>query len=200
MAMTDGVMLGPLVLFAAAMCLTPGPNVVLVVASSVNFGFRGAVPHILGISIGFGLMAAAIGLGLAGLFEAEPALHGAVRYFGAAYLLYLAWRIAWSTATVSDREARPIGFLEAVLFQWLNPKGWATAVGAFATYTPVGADTWRQTSVVTAVLAVACSASVVLWAAFGAGMSRFLATPRIRSAFNWSMAGLLVLSLVPVFW
>lgn len=198
--MSDGIMFGPLVLFAAAMCLTPGPNVVMVVASSVNFGFRGAVPHILGISLGFGLMAAAIGLGLAGLFEAVPTLHGAVRYLGAAYLLYLAWRIAWSTAAVPAGEKRPIGFLEAVLFQWLNPKGWATAVGAFATYTAVDDDTWRQTSIVAAVLAAACSLSVVLWAAFGASMSGYFATPWMRSAFNWSMAGLLVLSLIPVFW
>ena len=198
--MSDGILLGPLVLFAAAMCLTPGPNVVMVVASSVNFGFRRAVPHMLGISIGFGLMTVAIGVGLAGLFEAQPALHAAIRYLGAAYLLYLAWRIAGSAAALPARTEKPIGFLEAVLFQWLNPKGWATAVGAFATYTAVGADTLKQTSVVAAVLAAACCLSVVLWAAFGARMSGFLATPKMRSAFNWSMAGLLVLSLIPVFW
>ena len=139
-------MMGPLVLFAAAMCLTPGPNVIMVMASAVNFGFRRAVPHILGISVGFGLMVVAIGLGLAGLFEAEPALHAAVKYLGAGYLLYLAWRIARSRpAAASDERAKPIGFAEAALFQWLNPKGWATAIGAFVTYTAVGGETWKQT-------------------------------------------------------
>ena len=193
-------MMGPLVLFAAAMCLTPGPNVIMVMASAVNFGFRRAVPHILGISVGFGLMVVAIGLGLAGLFEAEPALHAAVKYLGAGYLLYLAWRIARSRpAAASDERAKPIGFAEAALFQWLNPKGWATAIGAFVTYTAVGGETWKQTSIVAAVLATACCLSVVLWAAFGAGLSRLLATAKVRAVFNWSMAALLVLSLVPVF-
>ena len=73
--MGEGILLGPLVLFAAAMCLTPGPSVVLVTASAANFGFRGALPLIFGITLGFGAMVMAVGLGLAGLFHAEPRLH-----------------------------------------------------------------------------------------------------------------------------
>ena len=71
--MGEGILLGPLVLFAAAMCLTPGPNVIMVTASAANFGFRRAIPHILGITLGFGFMVMAVGFGLAGLFHAEPA-------------------------------------------------------------------------------------------------------------------------------
>ncbi len=72
-------MLGPLVLFALAMCFTPGPNVVMITASGANFAFRRAIPHMLGISFGFGAMAMASGLGLAGLFQAEPRLHTALK-------------------------------------------------------------------------------------------------------------------------
>src|SRR5262249_46517813 len=93
----------PLILFAAAMCLSPGPNVVMVVASGANFGFRRAVPHILGIGIGFGLMVIAVGLGLSSLLRLAPGLHTAVQYAGALYLLYLAWRIA--TAGAMKRAA-----------------------------------------------------------------------------------------------
>ena len=87
-------LLGPLVLFAMAMCLTPGPNVAMVTASAANFGFRRAIPHMLGITLGFAVMVMAVGLGLAGLLLAEPRLHRPLKYAGAAYLLYLAWRIA----------------------------------------------------------------------------------------------------------
>jgi threonine/homoserine/homoserine lactone efflux protein len=135
------------------------------------------------------------------LFAAEPRLHALLKYAGAAYLLYLAWRIAQADAGQGgSTRARPISFLEALLFQWINPKGWVTAVGALAAYTTVGGDVLWQTSVIAAVLAGACFASVVIWAAFGAAIARFLTRPRARRTFNGSMAGLLVLSLVPVFW
>jgi threonine/homoserine/homoserine lactone efflux protein len=196
-----GVFLGPLFLFAAAMCLTPGPNVVMVTASAANFGFRRTIPQMVGITLGFGVLVMGVGLGLAGLFHAEPRLHGLLKYAGAAYLLYLAWRIAQANvANNHPTRATPIGFLEAVLFQWINPKGWVIAIGALAAYTTVGGDLLLQTSVLASVLAGACFASVVVWAGFGAAIARFLDSPLARIAFNWSMAGLLVISLLPVFW
>jgi threonine/homoserine/homoserine lactone efflux protein len=196
-----GELLGPLILFSAAMCLTPGPNVVMVTASAANFGFRRAIPQMLGITLGFGFMVMAAGLGLASLLQAEPRLHLLLKYASGAYLLYLAWRIAQADAASGDsRRAKPINFIEAVLFTWINPKGWVTAVGALAAYTTVGADLLLQTSVIAGVLAGACLASVMIWAGFGVAIARFLRNPRARRTFNWSMAGLLVISLVPVFW
>lgn len=194
-------LLGPLILFAAVMSLTPGPNVVMVTASAANFGFRRAVPHMLGITFGFGVLVVAVGLGLAGLVRAEPRLHTVLNYAGAAYLLYLAWRIARAGADRSDASrAKPIGFIEAALFQWVNPKGWVFALGALAAFTTVGGDVLWETSVIAAVNSIACLVSVVIWAGFGAIIGRYLGNPRVRTAFNLSMAGLLVLSLVLVFW
>jgi threonine/homoserine/homoserine lactone efflux protein len=197
--MGEGILLGPLVLFAAAMCLTPGPSVVLVTASAANFGFRGALPLIFGITLGFGVMIMAAGLGLAGLFHAEPRLHMALKYAGAVYLLCLAWRIARADgAGRGSKQAKPIGFAGAVLFTWMNPKGWVTAVGALAAYTTLGGEVLQQTAVIAGVLAAACFTSVVIWAGFGAAIGRLLGSPRARRIFNWSMAGLLAISLLPV--
>lgn len=199
--MLDGLALGPLVLFAAAMCLTPGPNVVLVTASAANFGFRRALPQMLGVTLAFGAEAAAAGLGLAGLFAAEPRLHDALKYAGAAYLLHLAWRIARADAAANrPARARPIGFVAGALITWLNPKGWVTAIGALAAFTSVGGNVTAQTAAIAFVLAAACGTSLALWAAFGAAIARVLGTPRRRALFNGSMGGLLVVSLVPVLW
>ena len=197
----DGL-LGPLALFAIAMTLTPGPNVVLVTASAANFGFRRTVPQMLGITLGFGTMVMATGLGFAGLVQAEPRLHSALKYAGAAYLLHLAWRIARADAANAATRARPIGFVEATLFTWMNPKAWVSALGAVAAYTTANGNgniLW-QASVISAVLAAACLASVAIWAGFGSVIGRTLAGRRARLAFNLTMAGLLVLSLIPVFW
>jgi threonine/homoserine/homoserine lactone efflux protein len=199
--MGEGILLGPLLLFSSVMSLTPGPNVVMVTASAANFGFRRVIPHMLGITLGFGLLVMAVGLGLAGLFQAEPRLHLVLKYAGGAYLLYLAWRIARAQGAGSaGAQAKPIGFLEAVLFQCVNPKGWVFAVGTVAAYTTVSGNPLWETSVIAAVNAATCLISVVLWAGFGTIIGRTLRNPRIRTVFNWSMAGLLTLLLLPVFW
>jgi threonine/homoserine/homoserine lactone efflux protein len=199
--MGEGILLGPLLLFSSVMSLTPGPNVVMVTASAANFGFRRVIPHMLGITLGFGLLVMVVGLGLAELFQAEPRLHTALKYAGGAYLLHLACRIARAQGAGSaGAQAKPIGFLAAMLFQCVNPKGWVFAVGTVAAYTTVDGDALSETPVIAAVNATTCLISVVLWAGFGTIIGRTLRNPRIRTVFNWSMAGLLVLSLLPVFW
>ena len=194
-------MLGPLMLFAAAMTLTPGPNVVMATASAANFGFRRTTKQISGVTFGFGVQILAAGFGLAGLFEAEPRLHTLLKYVGAAYLLYLAWRIANADGGGNGAtRARPLNFVEGVLVTWVNPKGWVTTIGALSAFTTADGDALLQTSVIALVLAFWCGASLVLWAAFGSAIARYLRRPAVRTAFNGSMAGLLVLSLAPVFW
>lgn len=192
-------LLGPLVLFAAVMCLTPGPNVVLATASAANFGFHRTLPQIAGVTAGFGVQVLAAGLGLAGLFQAEPRLHTALKYLGAAYLLYLAWRIATAAPAKAGARARPLGFVEGVLVTWVNPKGWVTTIGALAAFTTVEGNMTLQVAQVAVVLAAACGGSLLLWTGFGAAIGRWLRAPNARWVFNGAMGGLLVLSLVPVF-
>jgi len=192
-------LLGPLALFAAAVTLTPGPNVVLVTASAANFGFRRTVPQMLGITFGFGTMVLATGLGLAGVVHAEPRLHTVLKYAGAAYLLYLAWRIARADAASASARARPIGFVEATLFTWMNPKAWVSALGVAAAFTTVGGNLMLESALIAGVLAAFCLLSAAVWAGFGTVIGRYLASPRVRCIFNWSMAGLLALSLIAVF-
>ena len=186
------------VLFAFATAGTPGPNNMMLLASGANFGFRRTILHILGISAGLGVMVVAMGWGLSGVFKALPVLHEVLRWVGAAYLLWLAWKIATAKG-VSDKTAggRPMTFLQAAGFQGLNPKAWAMALGAATTYTPEGGG--ALTALILAgtfmLCGVPCSAA---WAGFGQGLRRYLDRPAVLRTFNITMAVLLVASLYPL--
>jgi threonine/homoserine/homoserine lactone efflux protein len=196
--MTDT--LPALVAFAAAMSLTPGPNNALVTVSGASFGFRRSLPLLLGIAIGFALMVAIVGLGATRLFQARPALHQILKILGSAYLLWLAWRIGRARrAEAEGGRARPLSFVQGAAFQWINPKGWVFAAGALSAFTSVGPDLVAEVALITAVLAVACLAAITTWCAFGVAIGRLLTSDRALAAFNWSMAGLLALSVVAAF-
>lgn len=186
------------VLFAFATAGTPGPNNMMLLASGANFGFRRTILHILGISAGLGVMVVAMGWGLSGVFKTFPILHEILKWVGAAYLLWLAWKIATAKG-IHDKDVggQPMTFLQAAGFQWLNPKAWAMALGAATTYTPDGAG--GLTALVLAgtfmLVGAPCSAA---WAGFGLGLRRVLDRPNTLRAFNVTMAVLLVASLYPL--
>jgi len=188
----------PLALFAISMSITPGPNNVMLTASGVNFGFRRTLPHMLGIAFGFPVMVLAIGLGLGGLFEAYPQIHVGLKYVGIAYLLWLAWKVATAARTEdAGAKAKPLNFLQAAGFQWVNPKAWIIAVGAIATYTTLQGDVIQEVLVIAAVFGMVTLPTVAMWTLFGTAIRRLLKSDRARTLFNWSMAALLVVSLVP---
>ncbi|RGE20380.1 LysE family translocator [Leucobacter sp. wl10] len=187
-----------LALYALVTSITPGPNNLMLLSSGINYGFRRSIPHMLGISIGFGVMVLAVGLGLTRLFLAYPATYAALRIVGAGYLAWLAWRIATSGAPGSGAPSRrPMTFLAAAAFQWVNPKAWVMAVGAIANYAPVEA-TVGAVVIVAGVYVLVGGPSVAVWAAFGSTLRTWLADARRLRAFNLAMAALLLLSLCPL--
>ena len=183
--------------FAFVTSVTPGPNNMLLLASGVNFGFRPTVPHMLGISLGHALMVFLVGLGLSGVFVAVPAAMTALKLVSVVYMLWLAWKIAHASAPKPGQAGGvPFTFLQAAAFQWVNPKAWAMALGAIANY--AGGGGLAAVAVVALVFATVNLPTVALWAAAGEGLRGWLAVPARLRAFNWTMAALLVASLVPV--
>jgi len=189
----------PLALFVLTMSISPGPNNVMLTASGVNFGFRRTLPHMLGVSSGVMLMLLAVGLGLGTLFVRFPVLNTVLKYAGAAYLLYLAWRLACASEFDSaSGNARPFTFLEAVLFQWVNPKAWVMVIGAIATYVPQQGF-FGNLLVLLLVFAIVNLPSITVWVCAGTMLRNLLRTRRAIRIFNLSMAALLAVSLYPVF-
>jgi threonine/homoserine/homoserine lactone efflux protein len=187
--------------FMTSMGITPGPNNVLVASSGVNFGFRATVPHILGITIGYPVMLLIVGLGLAKIFIAIPLTHLVLKYVSIVYLLYLAWSIARSAAiSEAQKIYKPMTFMQGAAFQWVNVKGWVAALSAVTTYTAVNSTLPLQIAALATLATIITLVSVSSWTFFGAVLRRFLYTERRRRWFNYSMAALLVISIVPVFW
>ncbi|KPY57000.1 Transporter, LysE family [Pseudomonas amygdali pv. sesami] len=187
-------------LFAFVTSITPGPNNMMLLASGVNFGFSRTLPHMLGISIGFFVLVLAVGFGLGSVFKAWPLLYTILRYVGAAYLLYLAWKIATSGPASDnvDSQGKPLSFMSAALFQWVNPKAWIMAIGAISTYTPMQGYFYNVV-VISAVFALINLPSVGIWAGFGSLLRNILRDPLGLRIFNGVMAVLLVASLYPLF-
>lgn len=183
-------------LFAFVSSITPGPNNLMLLASGVNFGLRATLPHILGIAAGFALLLLAVGLGLAELFQRWPWAYQALKWAGAAYLLYLAWAIARAGSPLARESTKPMGFVAAAAFQWVNPKAWIMGVSAFATYVPAqGAWAVAQVALLFALINGPC---LSFWALMGSRLRDWMAMGQRQRAFNLLMAALLVLSLWPL--
>lgn len=183
--------------FALVTSVTPGPNNLMLMASGTNFGFRRTVPHMLGIGIGYPFMVFLVGVGVFRVFDLWPLTYTLLRIVSIVYLLYLAWGIA--NAAPPDRvetRARPLTFLQAASFQWVNPKAWSMALAAVSLYAPgreLGAILW--------VVGVYMAMSVISttgWTVLGQQLRRFLNNPRRLRMFNIVMAVILLATLVPV--
>ena len=192
--------------FAVAMAGTPGPNNAMLASSGSLWGFRRTLPHMLGVAIGFPIMLLAVAAGAGGLLLHHPVAMTVLRWIGVAYLLYLAWRIAAAQPRAADdaraekpTKGRPLSFVQAALFQWINPKAWLVALSAAATLTSVA----RHPSLGRAILLAGVFLAVTLpitafWTSVGLGVARVFTTRRALRRFNLVMAGLLVASVVSV--
>jgi len=183
--------------FAFVSSVTPGPNNMMLLASGANFGMRRTLPHMLGIGIGFSVMILGLGLGLVALFERFPLAYDVLKGLAVVYMLWLAWKIAHaSTPDTARSGGRPLTFLQAAAFQWVNPKAWAMALTALTAYAP--GQTLAAVVLVALIFGAINLPTVSVWALMGREMRRFLTNPRRLALFNWTMAAALLLSLWPV--
>jgi threonine/homoserine/homoserine lactone efflux protein len=187
-----------LALFCMVASVTPGPNNVMLLSSGATFGLRRTVPHVLGISTGCAAMVLVLGFGVGGIAQRLPGLHTVLHIVSTAYLLWLAWRIATSVPNLEGgaTSGRPLRVIDAVAFQWVNPKAWAMVLGAVASFARPG-HFGVDVPTIAAVLMLVGLPCILLWASAGSVLRRFLRQPRILRLFNLSMAALLAASIVP---
>ncbi|UCI16636.1 LysE family translocator [Mesorhizobium sp. B2-1-8] len=188
-----------LLVYAFVTSITPGPNNLMLLASGVNFGLVRSVPHLLGISIGFLVLLLAVGFGLGAVLTAFPTLHTGLKIAGAVYLLYLAWKIAMSRSLggKGETDTRPMRFIDAAAFQWVNPKAWVMAITAMAVYTNPERP-FLSVVLIGMAFTVVNLPSVSVWAGFGTALRGFLSDPMRLKWFNIAMGVLLAATLWPM--
>ncbi len=189
------------VLFAVVAAVTPGPSNVMLTAAGANGGVVRGLPCLVGVTAGMGLMMFVVPLGLGSLILKNPLVLKALNWAGAAFLLWLSWKIATSRSMDSLPESRRVGFIGAAVFQWVNPKSWlvtASAAGAFL-HTGAGSPV-LQSALLGGLFVLVALPSCFVWLAFGATAQRLLQTPRRLRAFNITMGILLALSIGLILW
>jgi threonine/homoserine/homoserine lactone efflux protein len=191
-------LLAGFLMFAIAGSITPGPNNLMLMASGTVFGVRRTLPHVAGVVLGFGLMNLAVGLGLAQVLRASPLVFAVLRWAAAAYILYIAYRMVTAKGPgVAVTGERPMSFIGAVAFQWINPKAWVMALGAVGTYAEH--DRFLVDVVIIALGYMLVGGPTALtWTGFGSAIRRWFKKPGHLKAFNWTMAALLVASMYPL--
>jgi threonine/homoserine/homoserine lactone efflux protein len=178
----------PCATYAFVMSITPGPNNVMLTAAGANFGLRRTLPHILGVSVGFGVQVAAVCGGAGVVFTRFPTLHMALKWVGAGYLLYLGWQILRSRGTASGSAAKPITLAEAAAFQFLNPKAWVMSLTAATLFLPPQLGQVLASGYVASILALVNLPCITAWALFGSSLGLALRRPAARRIFNSAMA------------
>ena len=185
--------------FVTVMTGTPGPNNLMLMASGANTGFRRSLPHIFGIAIGCQVILLCLALGLGQLLTRFPQAVTVLRIGGALYLLYLAWQLVGSRSLSSERyNAQPMTFMQAALFQWVNPKAWMMILTGVATFTHPR-DFTVSIAIVAGTFLIVGLPLISSWSLFGAALKNWLQKGQRLRGFNRAMALLLVASLYPTF-
>jgi threonine/homoserine/homoserine lactone efflux protein len=181
----------PLAMFMAVQSITPGPNNIMLATAGAVAGFRATLPHMLGISFGTAVQIVVLAAGLAPLLQANPQWLKAFALASVAYLVWLAIRLGRAPAPSPGSGAtagRPLSFVGAALFQWINPKAWMMSLTVASVFWPVDLS-FRDAAVLTAGVASAINLPCIgLWAVTGTTLRRWLAVGRRWRAFNIMMA------------
>jgi threonine/homoserine/homoserine lactone efflux protein len=183
--------------FAFVASITPGPNNLMLMASGANYGYIRTIPHMAGVVVGFTILLFLVGMGLIRVFDTVPASYLVLKVVSLVYLVYLAWRIATAAAPgeASAGSGKPFTFVQAALFQWVNPKAWTVGLTAITVYAPT--RSLGAILILVFIFAAVTIPSISIWTLLGQQL-RSLLTNKLRlRVFNGLMAALLIASLYP---
>ena len=186
----------PLILFGIATAFTPGPNNIMSSYSGFNFGFKKTIPLMLGVIFGWTAMLTVMASGLIVVFQTYLFLQNIIKILGSIFLIYLAYKIAFSSTTHSENIKKPVNFFDTFLFQFINPKGVIVAMITVSTFIDVQNNYLRDALIVLTVYFFMAVFSVSSWCLLGKYLRNFATNENFIKKFNYTMSFLLIVCVI----
>jgi threonine/homoserine/homoserine lactone efflux protein len=183
-------------LFWFVTAYTPGPNNVVASYSGFNFGIIKTIPHILGVTLGFTSLVIFLSIGLVNVFKLFPIIQIVIKYLGTLFLIYLAYKIAFSKTSKETKKENPVKFIETFLFQYLNPKGVSVTIIVVSNYVELGENFVSYATQIILLAFIFALSSITLWTFIGKFLRKFATNDNFIKYFNYVMSGLLLLSII----
>ena len=179
-------------LFMLGTSCSPGPNNIVASYSGFNFGVIKTFPHMLGVIFGFTTMVCVLNFGLINIFKIYPLIQEILKISGSIFLVYLAYKIAFSKNVKENKKENPVKFIETFFFQFLNPKGVIVAIIIVSTYVESGNNFINYSFWVILVSFLCALISITFWTFVGKFFRRFATNEKFIKVFNYVMSSFLL--------
>ena len=191
--MITSELLAAISIYYVIMFATPGPNNSILTASGIKFGFIKTIPNIFGIPTGHGIQLTLVCFGFGSLFLQFPYLLDILKYIGATYLLYLAWKMFGSlNIQITESKSSPLKYYEAILFQFVNPKAWVICITAVSLFYPEKENIFVGTLFMVLMATIINIPSISIWALGGSIIRRYLKNNKLKKTLECFLALLLI--------
>lgn len=193
----DTIML--ICLFAVSMIGSPGPANMALMAAGARYGYRKSVPFILGTNSGFFLVGVGVAAGLGTLFELFPAMRITFLFLSAAYILYLAYKIAFQAPKTGNDEAKA-GYWSGIFIHPLNPKAWAMLITAYTQFSSQDLDPIYQFIIIQSIFQTLGLILNSMWCYGGDLLNRLVSSPLTLQWINRGLATLMIIIVAISVW
>ena len=174
---------------------TPGPNNAVASYSGFNFGIKKTIPLILGVWFGYTTFVILTNFVLISTFIKYPIIQEIIRILGTFFLIYLAYKISFSSISKEDKKVNPVKFIDTFIFQFLNPKGVMAGITLISKF--VLEDDYTNSSLtVIAVCSLTAITSITTWAFLGKFLRNFATNNNFIKRFNYAMSLLLIVCII----
>ena len=186
----------PLILFGIATAFSPGPNNIMSSYSGFNFGFKKTIPLMLGVIFGWTTLLILMASGLIIIFQQYLFLQNIIKILGTIFLIYLAYKIAFSPVNISESIKRPVNFFDTFLFQFINPKGVIISMVVVSTFIDSQNNYLRDSLIVIIIGFFMAVFSISSWCLLGKYLRSFATNENFIKKFNYTMSFLLIVCVI----